>query len=459
MRTFARCAAGVLLFGALCGCRTSSGTIVYKSEAELDAMEMQDAEAARLFAAGKYEDAERLLLRLAEEETVSRPLYDLERVSVLLMQGRHAEAHELMTALRREFDVMFDERSEAEATSLWHGENRKLFKADVHELATFYALLAMSYVQRDEWDEAERCVKNGLLADSANTDDARYNSDYALLHYLGYLVCRKTGRDEDAKGYLADMRLSMGACAPIADELVRKTPMPNAFLVLWCGNPPSFVRGGEYSQIRHVVPGSRNCVSSALVSIDRGRRSWATGGWADVNFQARTRGGREMDSVLADKAAVKTGFRASGNVMFAIGMALLANDQTYVKCIGGGCLLAGLVSHVAGACVNPTADVRHWKNLPGQFLVVPVCLSPGDHRADIDAFILRDKAMQKAVSMNIPQDRFSIFHVSLMDDPDRTYPCDGPFLRALELSKGALTTPISSDMPAEIARSPIVEAK
>ena len=164
-------AAMAAVVAMVCGCATYTSPFVHKTEEELDAMERLDWGAARRFASGDYDAADRTLRSLTAEPTVSRPLYELERVSVLLQKDRRKEARELMLKVARDFELLFDERSEEEAVSLWHGENEKVFKGDAHERATLYAFLALSFLETGDWDDAERSVKNGLLADSANTKE------------------------------------------------------------------------------------------------------------------------------------------------------------------------------------------------------------------------------------------------------------------------------------------------
>lgn len=448
----------VLSAGALSlvfGCATYESPFVHKTEEELDAMELRSLHAASAFANGDYDTSERILESLASEQTVSSPLYELERVSVLLQKGERRKAHELMCKIRRDLEMLFDEKSEKEAMSLWHGENKKVFKGDVHERSTLYAFLAMSFMEAGEWDDAERCVKNGLLADSSNTEDERYNSDYALLQYLGYVACRKGGRDADAEEYQRELMQTLGAKAPSTAKMMKEAKLPNAFLVVWAGTPPTYVRGGQYDEIRHVIPGKKSPFSYFSVKPDGMPELAFATGLADVNFQATTRGGREMDSVLADKAAVKTGMEASANILLIAGLACFsamgnnAQADMALLCVGAGCCVLGGGFYIVGNCINTTADVRSWKTMPGELLVVPLQLPEGNRSLDVNGYRLRDQVVRKRVSMDVSNDTVATAHVSMMRYRTAPNPSSVLIANSLKVSNAAAVPP-SRTVPAEI---------
>ena len=412
--------AAVLVALSACGCATYTSPFVHKTEKELEAMEATDATASAYFASGDYQRADGLLKQLLSEPTVSSPLYEMERISVLLNQGKRDEAHDLMTKVRADLDLLFDEKSEKEAVSLWHGENKKVYKGDAHERATLYAFLAMSFMERGDWDNAERCAKNGLLADSANTNEERYNSDYALLQYLGYVACARGGRAADADRYKAELNATLKVSSPAAAEVIGKSPLPNAFVVVWAGTPPSYVRGGPHREIRHVVPGKKCEFDFLSAQPDGGDELLMAGGLADLNFQATTRGGREMDTVLADKAAAKTGMEASKNILLLAGygcFAAMGNDSRadlVLGCAGGGCFLLGITFHIIGECINSDADIRCWKNLPGELIVLPMSLPEREMEVFVRGYKGWDNILRRTAKIPVRPGCVATAHVSVM---------------------------------------------
>ncbi len=413
----------VLALGLLAGCQTYDSPFVHKSEAELDAMEYQNALAAESFQNQDYAQAEAILNQLAAEQTVSQPLYQLERVPVLLMQGKREEAHDLMMKTREQIETLFDPQSEERALSLWHGENNKVYKGEPHERATLYALLALSFMEKGAWEDALRCVKNGLLADSSTEGDG-YTSDYGLLHYIGYVASRYAGDAAGAAEYQRELQeilrlrgVSDAERSEAAALFGETAELPNAFLIVWAGDAPSYGRGGEYEEVRYVLPGL-NAYSKITLKLNEATPPLVLPQiLGDVNFQATTRGGREMDHVLADKAALKKTMEVSKNIFFIIGTACFAaaNGDAALPmiCIGGGCYAAGVIPWIIGECINSKADIRYWHNLPGQFLVYPLVLKGGEPPAIVQGVHGWDVAASTSCAFPQTPSPFAVLHLQM----------------------------------------------
>lgn len=389
------------IFAVICciitGCNSYQGDFVQKSEEELAAMEQQNATAHEQFVRGNYSEAESLIRNLCQERTVSRPLYQLELISTLLMQNKTAEAHELMIKLQEDLEVLFDKEAAEKAMSVWHGEVNKVYHGDSYERATLYALLAMSFIQNGEYDDAIRAVKNGLLADAdSNSEEAV--EDYALLSYLGYLANIKAGRQDDAAEYLRSMIAAIAKCGfnlndengnrisgTCFDHLTQVDP--NVLLVVWTGDGPEVVCTGEYEEVRSIVRG-KNFFDRLGLQISDSNMLFAANNLADIDYQATTRGGRLMDTVLADKAMAKKGMEISRNILLIAGTGLMVAGATCglnnvvglsLFCSGGGCFILGGTAWLIGSMMNPHADGRFWHNLPGKFYIIPLKLAPGTY--------------------------------------------------------------------------------
>lgn len=419
---------------SVAGCRTYESPFVHKSSSELDQMELRDQEVATAFRRHDLAAARSINDELTKELTVSSPLYDLERVSLLTIAGEKGAAHATMTNFVSNLELLYDPASEEEAISLWHGENAKVFMGDNHERATLYALLAMSAIERGEYEDAIRCVKNGLLADTSSDPKESYSSDYALLEYLGFVAASYQGDQAVAAEYKAKLRedlINRGfdvedkkrTWAHLADD---SRALPNAFIVAWTGTSPEFIRGGEYHEIRYIIPG-KDDVQAVTLEAGRGEIT-AVNGLADINFQATTRGKRVMDEVLEDKAKVKAGFKASGNFLIVGGMAcfLAASQQsdgrakTVLAIVGGACVVTGATFYVVGACVNPDADIRSWKCLPANFRIIPVHLKPGHHALKVNAYIGWDRVASKTIELEVPETGAVFAHVPFVNLEDKT---------------------------------------
>lgn len=409
------------------GCATYTSPFVYKTEEELNLMEYQAEQMNYSFRQNYFVSARKKLMPLCAEQTVSRPLYQLELLSVLLLEGKKEEAHALMVDIQRDLEMLFDEESEELATSFWHGEQNKVFKGDTHERAIFYALFAMSFIERGEYEEALRCVKNGLLAD-ISTEDNEKSSDFGLLHYLGYVAARYAQDDAQAEEYkrefLATLSLQKRNVRQEGNvwlAMVENEALPTDFLVVWSGYRPTYLRGGEYGEIRHVVPGYDH-ISMLTVETTDGVEANLSRGLGDVNYQATTRGGREMDEVLANKALLKSGFEASGNIFILIGIGVFsssamqnnANAMLLLAGVGLGCLLIGSGFHVAGALVNSEADVRYWKNLPANFSIIPLYLPRGEQHVLLNGYYVWDQIFQETCTFAGEADKVEVKHHSVL---------------------------------------------
>lgn len=409
------------------GCASYTSPFVYKTEEELEAMEGVNATANRHFQANNFTAAQNTLNGLCSEQTVSRPLYQMELLSTLLLQGKKDEAHELMKKIHYDLEVLFDRVTEEKASSFWHGEQNKVFKGDNHERAIFYALFAMSFIERGEYEDALRCVKNGLLAD-ASTEDEAWSSDFGLLHYLGYIAARHakdTASEEEYKREYLNTLKRQGRTVDIEGNswaaLVDETPLPNAFMVVWSGEPPTFHRGGTHHEIRYIVPG-KDELTLLTIEAPEAQPVAAPRGLGDVNFQATTRGGREMDDVLANKALLKSGMEASRNILLVLGTASFvaaaaqsdANVQGILYIVGGVSFALGIGFHVVGALVNSEADIRAWRNLPANFFIVPLHLPEGEQEVTLHGYYNWDEILTEKCRISTQPERTVTQHYSIM---------------------------------------------
>lgn len=390
------------------GCSTPKSDFVPKTEEQLASMENLNKIAHGEFVKGNYAVASAILAKINTERTVSRPLYQLEELSVLLMDGQEEKALELMKKLHEDFETLFDEKLEEKAASLWHGEINKVFKGDSYERSTFYALMALSFLNSGNYEDALRAVKNGLLADADSTAETAVD-DYPLLHYLGFFAAKKMQDEETAQFFMRAMKnaLKLRGFKEREDEKNEDNcysalaeQNPNVMLVVWAGAPPTVVRSGEYNEIRNIIRGY-NAFDSLAVAVNSDSAHFVPNYLGDVEFQATTRGGRLMDTVLADQAAAKSVLKTSGSVLMIVGPAIfyagLRNLGTLpvgitLMSVGGGCVIVGGIAHLVGAMINPEADSRFWRNLPAQLYIVPLTLPAGRHQVMIQGYRNSDAA-------------------------------------------------------------------
>ena len=139
----------------------------------------------------------------------------------------------------------------------------------------------------------------------------------------------------------------------------------NVLIIVDLGRGPrKFSAGGRNQQIKVI----RGIYAARAARIQVGNLVADTFRLEDVWFQANTRGGREMDSILQGKATFKDLTEAGG--------ALAATASIYT-------LPLALLLWAAEASVNATADTRCWECLPGEVHVAALTLQPGEYDVNV----------------------------------------------------------------------------
>lgn len=107
----------------------------------------------------------------------------------------------------------------------------------------------------------------------------------------------------------------------------------------------------------------------------------------DLYFQASTRGGRVMDSMLKGKAEFKKTTQDVSNV-------LSTASQIYDP-YGVFAILSFATGAVSNA-TNPYADARHWSLLPAELQLISLRLAPGTHQLQINAYDSTGKTIESS---------------------------------------------------------------
>ncbi len=402
----------------ICGCGNPS-QVKKLSEKEI-AKQEQEADIARdYFFCGNYQDAIGVIEPLCVEMTTSQPLYLCELGTICLAENNKEEAKDKLMQAYKSIQGFFDPKTEKEAVSLWGAESSKVFKGEPHEQATLSMLMGLLLLEEGDVDNAIACIKTGQIADS-DSEKEQYKCDYALLQFLEAL-CYSLQGESDMRDRLLELALnSFISSHPKVDHFRKgiETSMDknglsedeqyalfveevekykssietdyldycsglgkpfNTLVLVWSGSSPVFERVGDYGEERVLI---KSPVNEIMVEAQIDSDLWydAISGVADIGFQASTRGGREMDNVLASQAQFKSFSHNLGNAMFA---AAGSTDNASAQLVLIG---AGLISHGIGAATNVKADIRSWKMLPDNISVIPLNLTPGVHKVRIDCY-------------------------------------------------------------------------
>ncbi|MHC4647355.1 MAG: hypothetical protein ACYTBJ_17830 [Planctomycetota bacterium] len=386
---------------------------------EIAKQELIADQARQQFWRGQYDGIPSLLKPLCQERTTSQPLYQCELGVCHLARNDKQNAYEYLLDAYTSIEGFFDPASETRAMSLWGAEAEKVYKGEPYEQATLSLLAGLLLLEEGDVDNALSCFKNGQLADSGVKNE-QFQCDYGLLQLLE-AKCYQMRHDQAEYDQLVNKGIdSFGATHPrvrsiqaeiVAENLesdasaAEKMEMLdtrllrarekvihgyrsyfgqlmqsyNVLLLVWTGRSPEMRRTGQYGEERVFV----KCPSREThYELQLDNSSWhdVLRGFADVSYQATTRGGREMDNVLANQAEFKSTAHAVGDTF--IDAADDVSDPYAALVLLG----AGLISHGFGAATQVQADIRCWKTLPDEIAVVPLELAPGTHHAKIDCY-------------------------------------------------------------------------
>ena len=251
-------------------------------------------------------------------------------------------------------------------------ESTKNFRGEPYERAMAYFYRGILYWMDGEPDNARACFRSAALQD-ADPEQGKYESDWVLFDYLdGYSTTKLGGDGADA--------LKRAQAVAHINRPPAYDKQANVLVFVETGRGPGKFAAGEYSEQLHFRPGGSDAVTAEI------RVAGATAvapAYDDLTFQATTRGGRQMDYVLANKAVFKGATDNFGDAAIVSG-AILASHQgrnSAADEVGLGLLAAGVVSKIFSAATTPSADVRAWDNLPNLLGFATLRLLPGRHDA------------------------------------------------------------------------------
>ena len=220
--------------------------------------------------------------------------------------------------------IYADDANAAKARSVFNAEQVKDFKGEPYERAMMYYYRGLLYLQEGDYQNARAAF---LAADRHDTlssaEDKAFAGDFGMMKYLAGWASRCDG-DTVRAAHLIDE-------AQKSDTSVRALPaVPGKTLVLVdVGSAPVKWGDGQYQHILKIKPGSTDTATPRLGRADGSERSDLVV-IADVDFQATTRGGREIDGVMAGKAQFKDTAGAVGDTAMVVG-----------SCAGDPCVDAG----------------------------------------------------------------------------------------------------------------------
>jgi tetratricopeptide (TPR) repeat protein len=277
------------------------------------------------------------------------------------------------------------------ARGLFNRESVKAFLGEPYErvMANYYR--GVLYWQAGETENARACFRTAQIHDASNESSNR--CDFVTLDYLDGLASAMTG--DTGEGPMALARASRDKWA-LEYELPDYHAKANVLVFLETGHGPTKVSEGEHRERLGYQPGDSPV---AAIAVEVGGHVVATPAWDSLSKQAMTRGGREMDQILSNKADAKENTDAVGDAALAAGLitAAAGGDGR----VAGGLAALGALSKLSSMAMKPEADTRCWDTLPETLAFAAFEATDGERSVRIK-FLGRDGGVLAEKELEIP---------------------------------------------------------
>jgi tetratricopeptide (TPR) repeat protein len=346
----------------------------------------QAAVAAALPPAKRWENTKPVPMELQQQaqafatrvpEAELRPLYErlyiegernatlnFKRIGLAALAAGHLElAEKALDAATLRIDQIYADNPEAQkAKSLWVAEKIKDFKGEPYERAMAYYYRGLVYSARNDFQNARAMFKQADYQDTV-AEAEQYAGDFALMPYMAGWASYCDGNANLAKDY--------HQMAVKGDPSYANIPVELPVLLLFeTGRAPFKYGAGKHAEqlkwqshdlpkqtVKSVCPAQGgNCLPANFLS------------GANIGFQATTRGGRPIDSVLNGKASFKDGAQNVAdvaNTMGAVGLGVaMGTGNSDAAGLGLLGMFAGMVAQSVAASTQTHADIREWEQLP-----------------------------------------------------------------------------------------------
>lgn len=273
-------------------------------------------------------------------------------------EGRLPETKFYLDNALNVIEGMFaDNENAAKARSVWYAEGAKDFKGEPYERAMAYYYRGLLYLAEGDYENARAVFRSGILQD-AFAEEQQYRSDFSSLMALEGWTNQLLGDQSQAsESYAEARRYQPDWQAPPAGA--------NLLIIAELGGSPRKLGDGIHNE--EIVYRRPKRTPETQVEVTLDGVVYRPLLVEDVFFQASTRGGREIDRVIAGKLSLKTTTDKIGQVT-----AEIASQGSLISAAGsgsggralGGLAAIGAISSIISANVQPRADVRYWNNLP-----------------------------------------------------------------------------------------------
>ena len=303
---------------------------------------------------------ERLFIEGERNATLNFQRIGLAALSI----GKLEVAEKAFDAATYRIDLVYADNAEAQkAKSLWTAEKVKDYKGEPYERAMAFFYRGLVYAAQNDFQNARAMFKQADYQDTV-AETEQYAGDFGLMPYMAGWASYCDGNTSLARDYLQ--------MAVKGDKNYTNVSVEQPVLVLFeSGRAPFKYGGGKFGEALqwqpHDLPAQTARAACESANTNCFTSPFVVG--ADVGFQATTRGGRQIDSVLAGKASFKDGAQnvadvagTVGNLGMQVAMQTGSRDAAGLGMMG---MFAGLVAQGVSASTQAQADTREWEQLPG----------------------------------------------------------------------------------------------
>lgn len=343
------CIASLVLLGGCAGMDIQG----HEREISVDPGELQD------YLSDKPAEVRRLYAGVLTQGHRNLVLNHMRAGLAAMESGANDVAERSFDIALENIEAIYANNPQAEqARSKFVKENIKDFKGEPYERAMAYYYRGLLYLQEGDYENARASFQGGMLQDTM-AEQETYRQDYALLAFLEGWASMCLGDMSTAREHLAEAR-------EYEEHMPDLTADRSLLLVAETGNAPVKVAEGEHRERLRFARGRG--FSETGVAFDYMGRIIFGVPVEDIFWQASTRGGREVDAILAGKALFKDDADATGDALVGAGLttaylgAGYRNDTAMVA--GGAMALVGLFAKAVSSATTPQADIRYWDNLP-----------------------------------------------------------------------------------------------
>ncbi len=282
-------------------------------------------------------------------------------------------------------DSFYTNNPQAEkALNLFFKENAKDFKGDAYERAMTFYYRGLVYLREGDYENARASFKAGMLQDSF-AEQEKYRADFASLAFLEGWASQCLGDYSQAKERFAEAHA-------LNPKLPIPSPKDNFLVVFETGKAPKKIAKGTLGESLGYERGQSTGLTRASVRVGNTQSDLIQA--EDIYWQATTRGGREIDTVLKGKSNFKettgdvaeiSGLASAGMIQAAQQQAAMGNydaGNASLMAASGGLLFSAANSIISEA-TRPDVDIRYWDNLPEKITLTTLSVQPNTKKVEI----------------------------------------------------------------------------